>query len=322
VDSWVAIHELAGTHELGATVVGPAAGRVAGRLSRVGDRARWAEVEVQLSLVTAMRSVTGPYRSDNQDSAGCSTEYVFVADGVGGHIGGDVASWTVTHRLMAALAPVPSRELDAEQLRTLVAVANAELRLRSDREPALTGMSTTFTGLFCADGAVRVVHIGDSRAYCVRSGEGRRMTRDDSLVQLLVESGAIRDEDAPLHPQRNVILRSLAGATDDAESITVLSVPAQVGDRWLVCSDGLSDYVGDREILGLLAEGDPESAADALVEAAVAADSHDNVTVAVSEVVEAADAGSSAEPRPYRYLGAAAAPELGPVGDLSHGDQD
>ena len=288
----------------------------------MGARARRAEVEVQLSLVTAMRSVAGPYRSDNQDSIGCSTEYVFVADGVGGHIGGDVASWTVTHRLMAALAPVPSRGLDADQLRTLVAVANAELRLRSDREPVLAGMSTTFTGLFCADDAVRIVHVGDSRAYRVRAGDGRRMTRDDSLVQLLVESGAIRGDDAPFHPQRNIILHSLAGAADDAESITVLSVPAQVGDRWLVCSDGLSDYVGDREILALLADGDPESAADALVGAAVAADSHDNVTVAVSEVVgEAADdAGPSAESRPYRYLGAAATPDLGPVGDLSRSD--
>ena len=202
-----------------------------------------------------------------------------------------------------------------------MAVANAELRLRSDREPALTGMSTTFTGLFCADDAVRIVHVGDSRAYRVRAGDGRRMTRDDSLVQLLVESGAIRGTDAPFHPQRNIILHSLAGAPDDAESITVQSVEAQVGDRWLVCSDGLSDYVGDRQILALLADGDPESAADALVGAAVAADSHDNITVAVSEVVEADDAGSSAEPRPYRYLGAAATPELGPVGDLSRGDR-
>ena len=269
---------------------------------------------MKLSLVTAMRSVAGPYRSDNQDSLGCSTEYVFVADGVGGNVGGDVASWTISHRLMAGLAPSTARTLSNDELRTLVAVANAELRLRSDREPALTGMSTTFTGIFCADDAVRIVHIGDSRAYLVRHGHGRRMTRDDSLVQMLVDSGAIDDADAPHHPQRNVILRSLAGAREDADGLTVLSIPAQVGDRWLVCSDGLSDYLDEEELLAILAAAQtPEDAADALIDAATAADSHDNISVAVSEVVPA----DEAEARPYRYLGAAAAPDKGAIGDLS-----
>ena len=268
---------------------------------------------MQLSLVTAMRSVAGPYRSDNQDSLGCSTEYVFVADGVGGHVGGDVASWTISHRLMAGLAPSTARTLSNDELRSLVAVANAELRLRSDREPALTGMSTTFTGIFCADDAVRIVHIGDSRAYLVQDGNGRRMTRDDSLVQMLVDSGAIDDVDAPHHPQRNIILRSLAGARADADGLTVLSVPARVGDRWLVCSDGLTDYVDEQELLAILAAAQtPEEAADALIEAAAAADSHDNVSVAVSEVVPA----DETEARPYRYLGAAAAPDKGAIADL------
>ena len=203
-----------------------------------------------------MRSTTGPHRNDNQDSIGCSTDYVFVADGVGGHIGGDVASWTVAHRLMAGLAPTAARTLSDDELRELVGVANAELRLRSDREPALTGMSTTFTGLFCTDDAVRIVHIGDSRAYLVRGGHGRRMTRDDSLVQMLVDSGAIDGADAPYHPQRNIILHSLAGDSADAAALTILTVPAVVGDRWLVCSDGLSDYVEEDVFLPILAEAE------------------------------------------------------------------
>lgn len=269
---------------------------------------------MKLSLVTAMRSVAGPHRSDNQDSVGCSTDYVFVADGVGGHVGGDVASWTVTHRLMASLAPLATRNLSEEELRTLVAVANGELRLRGDRDPSLAGMSTTFTGLFCADDSVRIVHIGDSRAYLVRDGVGRRMTRDDSLVQMLLDSGAIDRAEAPFHPHRNIILHSLGGDTDDAAALTVLAVPAQVGDRWLVCSDGLTDYVDEDALLALVAGADtPEAAADALLAAATDADSRDNVSVAVAEVVAADESAG----RPYRFIGAAAADDKGEVADLS-----
>lgn len=269
---------------------------------------------MQLALVTAARSVTGPYRSDNQDSIGCGADYVFVADGVGGHVGGDVASWTVTRRLMASLATVATRALDEDELRTLVAVANAELRLRGDREPELAGMSTTFTGLFCADDALRVVHVGDSRAYLVHDGTGRRMTRDDSLVQMLLDSGAIGDADAPFHPHRNIILHSLAGDTDDAGALTVATVPAQVGDRWLVCSDGLTDYVDEEELLSILAAAQtPEEAAEALLQAALDADSHDNVSVAVAQVVAADDAAD----RTHRVSGAAADPDKGAVLDLS-----
>lgn len=269
---------------------------------------------MKLSLVTAMRSVAGPHRSDNQDSLGCSTDYVFVADGVGGHVGGDVASWTVAHRLMASLAPITTRTLSEDELRTLVAVANAELRLRGNREPALAGMSTTFTGLFCADDYVRIVHVGDSRAYLVRDGVGRRMTRDDSLVQMLLDSGAIDDAEAPHHPHRNIILHSLGGDTDDAAALTVLAVPAQLGDRWLVCSDGLTDYVDEEVFLPLVASAEnPEAATDALVAAATEADSRDNVSVAVAEVVAAADSTD----RPYRFAGAAASQDKGTVGDLS-----
>ena len=266
-----------------------------------------------LSLVTAMRSVTGPHRASNQDSLGCSDDYVFVADGVGGHAGGDVASWTVTHRLMSSLATARSSDFDADQLRVAIAEANAEINLRVQREPGLRGMATTFTGLFCTEGAVRIAHIGDSRAFMVRDGEGRRMTRDDSLVQMLVESGAIEAEEADHHPHRNVILRSLAGSLADTDGMTLLTVPVRAGDRWLVASDGLTDYVTERAVLDLLGRGTPDEAADALVAAAVGADSRDNISVAVSDVVD----GPAPTGRPYRYLGAAAAEGTGRAGDLS-----
>lgn len=270
-------------------------------------------------LVTAARSVTGPHRSDNQDSVGCGPRFAFVADGVGGHAGGDVASWTVTHRLMAALGTRDLARLGADDLRELVAVANADLALRVGQEPALRGMATTFTGLFCAEDEVRVAHIGDSRAYLVRDGEGRRVTRDDSLVQALVDQGVIDPRDAREHPHRNVILRSLSGDRADAAGVSVVDVDAAPGDRWLLASDGLTDYVPEEQLLALLAgAATPDDAADALLRAALDADAHDNVSVAVCDV-------ESGEPAPDdrpRYLGAAADASQGYVGTLAREDVD
>jgi PPM family protein phosphatase len=268
-----------------------------------------------LSFVTSMRSDKGPHRASNQDSAGCSDDYVFVADGVGGHAGGDVASWTITHRLMSSLASLDTRAVDVDRIREAIAVANAEIGLRAEREPALDGMSTTFTGLFCAEDAVRIAHIGDSRAYLVRDGAGRRMTRDDSYVQLLVDAGQVDEEDAFSHPLRNVILRSLGGSLDDPAGLTLLSVPARPGDRWLVASDGLTDYLPEEEVLTILAAAqDTEAAAEALLQATLAADPGDNVTLAVSDVVEVAELP---RPRPYLFVGAAAEVDPGTIGDLS-----
>ncbi|WP_182113376.1 MULTISPECIES: PP2C family serine/threonine-protein phosphatase [unclassified Actinotalea] len=263
--------------------------------------------------MTAARSITGPHRADNQDSVGCGPCFAFVADGVGGHAGGDVASWTVTHRLMAMLATTDLARLELEDLREMVAQANADLALRADREPRLNGMATTFTGLFCAHDEVSVAHIGDSRAYLVRDGEGRRVTRDDSLVQALVDQGLVDARDAQHHPNRNVILRSLSGDVEDTAGLSLMHVEARPGDRWLLTSDGLTDYVAEAQLLRRLADADgPEEASDALVEAAVAADAHDNVSVAVCDV---SDGTPGPEDRP-RYLGAAADPAQGFQGAL------
>ncbi len=266
-----------------------------------------------IRLVTAARSVTGPHRADNQDSVGCGPRFAFVADGVGGHAGGDVASWTVTHRLMAVLATRDLIRVTPDELREMVAQANADLALRVGREPRLRGMATTFTGLFCADDEVRVAHIGDSRAYLVRDGHGRRVTRDDSLVQALVDQGAVDPRDAQHHPQRNVILRSLSGDAADAAGLTLLHVEACPGDRWLLTSDGLSDYVPEQELLGLLASAPtPHEAAESLERAALEADAHDNVSVVVCDVAEGDPPGDEAP----RYLGAAADESQGHVGAL------
>lgn len=255
-----------------------------------------------------MRSDAGPHRSGNQDSAAGSADFAVVADGVGGHAGGDVASAAVTRRLVEALADADVPDLAPDALRALVADANTAIHRLAGEDPALAGMATTFTGLFAGRGTVRVVHIGDSRAYRLHGDAGELVTHDDSLVQRLVDAGAIREVDAPHHPQRNIILRSLSGDADDAAGISLQELPGLPGDRWLVCSDGLTDALGDDEVLALAAAADsPEGAADALLAAALEADAHDNVTVVVCDVA----AEEPARPQSPRCLGAAEARTAG-----------
>ncbi|MEV7974197.1 protein phosphatase 2C domain-containing protein [Cellulomonas sp. NPDC089187] len=269
-----------------------------------------------VTLDVALRSETGPHRSGNQDSVGASVDYALVADGVGGNVGGDIASWTFTHRVMSTLATRPARTFTAENIAELIATANAEIGHRIRREPELEGMATTVTALFCGEDSVRVGHLGDSRAYLVRDGVGYRVTRDDSYVQMLVDSGAVDPADARTHPLRNVILRSLSGRSEDTTDLPVMEVPVQSGDRWLVTSDGLTDYVEEERIIGILtATPDREDAADALLAAALAADSRDNISLVVADV--ALDTGETQGARPYRFLGAAAGDDLGAVVDLS-----
>lgn len=258
-----------------------------------------------ISFVTAMRSVAGPYRSNNEDAAAASPAFAIVADGVGGHAGGEVASGTVVRHLARALEGADVAALDPDALRALVAEANDALRRQVAERPDLEGMATTLTALVRGDGVLRVVHVGDSRAYRLHGdGErtGQRVTHDDSLVQELVDAGAIRAADAAHHPQRHVILRSLGGDAEDAGDVTVLEVPAVPGDRWLLCSDGLTDELDDDGLLAVAAApGTAEDAAAALLAAALEADAHDNVTVVVCDVVAEGEAGGSAA-----VLGAAA----------------
>lgn len=264
------------------------------------------------TLTAVLRSVTGPHRRTNEDSAAAGRGYAFVADGVGGHVGGDVASATLTHALTAGLSTRDVQRLDADGLRELVAVANAELATQTRHDPELRGMATTFTGVFAGSGSVRLLHVGDSRAYLLRGGHGEQVSHDDSYVQMLVDTGALDPADAWRHPQRNLILGSLTGAVPDGEHVAVLERDAVVGDRWLLCSDGLTDYVPEGYVLELLgSDADPEVVADRLVAAAVAADTRDNVTVVVADVVPAAEA---AEP-----TGGRARPLVVGAAELWHG---
>lgn len=251
-----------------------------------------------LGLRAAGVSDVGRYRTSNQDSAFTAPWAAAVADGVGGGPAGDIASAALVHRLASGLhGPVT-----AAQLLTRVREANWDLRAHVRRDPALDGMATTFTGLFASpSGTLVLAHTGDSRAYLLRDGALSRQTRDDSFVQVLVDRGIVSAEDAASHPQRNIITASLHGADDDLVTVGEIA-DVRRGDRWLLCSDGVSDYLPDADIAELLASGSPTTAARTIVETALEAGSRDNVTAVVVELVPAA---LRPEGRPV-FIGAAA----------------
>jgi protein phosphatase len=237
---------------------------------------------VPIRLDAAAVSDVGPHRSLNQDSAFAASWGAAVADGVGGGPSGDLASAALVHRLVAGHAMQPDQEQLVERLR----LANWEIRAHSERTPALRGMATTFTGLFVgADERLLLAHAGDSRAYTLRAGALARETRDDSYVQELVDRGLVAPSDAATHPRRNVITASFQGAEADLPGVTACS--AVVGDRWLLCSDGLTDYVPEDLIAEILSHRRaPAEAAESLVAAAIDAGTHDNVTAVVCDVAD------------------------------------
>jgi protein phosphatase len=251
---------------------------------------------VGFALRAAAASDKGPHRPANQDAAFTAPWAAAVADGVGGGPGGDIASALFVHRLVAGLRGA----VDAPQLATLLRIANWDLRARVERDPSLDGMATTFTGLFASPtGAILLAHTGDSRAYLLRGGAMSRETRDDSFVQLLIDSGIVKPADAAFHPHRNVITASLRGADNDR--IALSEQQPRPGDRWLLCSDGVTDYLPESAIVDTLAQGGPQTAADALVQLALTAGSRDNVTAVVCDVVDGEDDDAG-----RRFFGSAA----------------
>ena len=259
---------------------------------------------MHVRLKAAAVSDIGVHRTVNQDAAFVAPWGAGVADGVGGGPAGDIASAALVHRML-----VGSRDaLDAAQLVTRVRIANWDLAAQVRRDPALDGMATTFTALWLStSGGLLLAHTGDSRGYLLRDGRMTRQTRDDSLVQALVDQGVVQAEDAGSHPQRNIITASLRGHA--ADPVRVVDLPTRVGDRWLLCSDGVSDYVPEPDLAGLLADGDdPQETARRIVALALEAGTRDNVTAVVCDVVEAIDEWD--ERAPYRratFSGAAQA---------------
>lgn len=254
-----------------------------------------------MRLNAAAVSDTGAHRSVNQDAAFTAPWGGAVADGVGGGPAGDLASAAFVHRLAAGRVGT----VDSETLAVSVRAANWDLRAHVERDPALSGMATTFTGVFVSErDTLLLAHTGDSRAYLLRDALLTQQTRDDSYVQALVDRGLVTAEDAASHPRRNLITASLSGGERDR--VVVVEHEARAGDRWVLCSDGLSDYVPHEDIAMAVAHRGAPDAAAAAVSLALAAGTRDNVTVVVCDVEVGPARGFSAGPDASFY-GAAAA---------------
>lgn len=235
-----------------------------------------------LVLRYAARSDRGLVRANNEDSVYAGARLLALADGMGGHAAGEVASQLV----IAALAHLDDDEPGGDLLNKLnVAVheGNSAIAAHVEADPELEGMGTTLTAILFAGGRLGLVHIGDSRGYLMRDGELTQITKDDTFVQTLVDEGRITAEEAHSHPQRSLIMRALTGHEVEP---TLIMREAKVGDRYLLCSDGLSDPVSHDTIAEALQIPDVVDAADRLIELALRGGGPDNVTVVVADVVD------------------------------------
>ena len=244
-----------------------------------------------LALRYAVRSEVGLLPEGNEDSAYAGPRLLAVADGLAGQPAGEVAS-AVTIAVMAELDSARSDGdmLDGDMLTELsstVATANARLQEMIIADPAVEGMGTTLTALLWSDEQVAVCHIGHSRGYLLRDGELYQVTHDHTLVQSLVDEGRISADDVSTHPQRSQLLRVLDGRSIAEPDLSVHDSLA--GDRYLLCSHGLSDMVGDETLRDTLSTiEDPEVATRRLIELAIRGGGPDNITCIVADVVDAA----------------------------------
>ena len=255
----------------------------------------------------AARSDVGLVRQGNEDSGYASDNLLIVADGMGGHVAGELASATVT-AILAGL-PIADSEDVLTQLADAVDEAQLEMRHIIAESPDFQGMGTTVTVVCWQGDRASIAHVGDSRAYMLRNGELLRLTKDHTYVQTLVDAGQITEEQAHTHRRRNLLIRAIDGVNTVEPDLSIREVHA--GDRILLCSDGLSGVVSDAQIREMLSRGDPTGAVTALVEAAIEGGAPDNVTCVVADVAHVDTppvgnrpvvVGAAAEPRTRSQL--------------------
>jgi protein phosphatase len=263
-------------------------------------------------LRSAARSDVGLVRPGNEDSGYAGDQLLVVADGMGGHAAGELASATAV-ATMSEVEPAGLDDVTAlERLSEAVVTTSERIADVVAAHPEYAGMGTTLTALAWLGGEpprVAVLHVGDSRAYLLRDGALSQVTRDHTYVQTLIDAGRITAEEATVHPRRNLLMRAIDGVHPAEPDLSVREV--HPGDRFLVCSDGLSGYVPEGRLTTLLATPDPTAAVTALVEAALEAGAPDNVTCVVADVVEVDEAppaetgvvvGAAGEPRNREQL--------------------
>ena len=249
---------------------------------------------MSLSLRYAARSHVGLIRDGNEDSGYASSRLLVVADGMGGQAAGEIAS-AVAVQTLAELDAPHTTGLSGDPVRDLddrIKLANTKIRAIIAQQPELEGMGTTCTALFLAGGShFAFAHIGDSRAYRLRGGVLEQISTDHTWVQRLIDEGQITPDEAERHPQRSLLMRALGTTAEVDLDLTVLDI--QVGDRYLLCSDGLSGFVPFNTLASTLTGyGDPHHAAETLIQHALRGGGADNITCIVADAFEQAPQGA------------------------------
>jgi PPM family protein phosphatase len=247
-----------------------------------------------LTIRYAVKTDVGLRRAGNEDAAYAGPRLLAVADGLGGHAGGEVASAAAIDALRPLDTEVPAGDV-LSALERAVRRASSALGDIVEADPSLRGLGTTLTALLWSGSQLGLVHIGDSRAYLARDGEVFQITHDHTMVQRLLDEGRITSEEVASHPQRSLLLRALGDFSSEPD---LQLREARPGDRYLLCSDGLHG-VADADAIGrvLLTVADPDQAATELVALAMANGGPDNITCVIADVVAAAE-GSTAEGDP------------------------
>ncbi len=268
-----------------------------------------------LAIHFAARTDVGLTRANNQDSGYAGPHLLLVADGMGGAAGGDIASSIAVGRLAALDEEALGPDEALDELKNAISEAHALIVGRARNDPELSGLGTTVTALLRSGSTLAMAHIGDSRGYLLRNGSFDQVTTDHTFVQHLVDTGRLSVADAENHPKRNLILRVL-GDVDANTPVDISVRETKPGDRWMLCSDGLSGVVS-RDTLHktLLEVEDPGDCADALISLALAAGAPDNVTCIIGDIVDIDEAPDGVGPSTAaQVVGAAALDRNRPSG--------
>ena len=235
---------------------------------------------------TSARSAIGLVRQGNEDSGFVSPQLIAVADGMGGHAAGEVASRIAVEVLKSLTPALISSEIDEDSVEDLLMHSlhsiDAEISLVTDEEIEKRGMGTTLTALLIRDQYISLLHVGDSRCYRLRGNTLEQLSNDHTVIQELLDQGAISETEAADHPQRSMLTQALRGDGDVTPVLQMYEI--KKGDRYLLCSDGLSGVLTEKEIKIGLKKSDKDDAVKFLVDATYVNGAPDNVTVLIADV--------------------------------------
>jgi PPM family protein phosphatase len=239
-----------------------------------------------IKTVSSAASHIGRVRSSNQDSGYSGVNLFFVADGMGGHAGGDIASALASQHLALADEPLENSAAAEQKLIDFIYQAKQKIDASVKEHPAITGMGTTLSAMMVTGTQVTIAHIGDSRVYLARDGVVKQITSDHTFVQRLVDTGRISEEEALIHPRRSVLMRVL-GDIEQFPEVDIETYETKPGDRWMACTDGLSGVVPTQLMENILLNKiDVKEASELLIGEALEFGAPDNVTVVLVDVVD------------------------------------